>query len=150
MSPSGVEINFGAIERLFADPDGPVGQIIEEKTIEVETVAKGLLAIPGSGKTYLAGVITFKSGGKIYSNFDTGGSLPHQASAPGAPPAMETGKLLGSVGHRIGTDGTVYGIVGTPEMYGRYLELGTHREDGTVGLLPRPWLRPALYIVLPS
>lgn len=144
-------IHLGAIQALFADQAGPVGRIIERKTVEVEAVAKAYLGLPGSGKTYQPGVLTFRSGAKIYSNYDEGGTASdHQASAPGAPPTVVTGDLRASVGHKIGSEATVYGIVGTPDIVGLFMELGTHREDGSIGVAPRPWLRPALYTVIPA
>lgn len=58
----------------------------------------------------------------------------HRASAPGEPPATDTGRLVGSIFARLFRD---YAEVGTNVKYGAYLEAGTGR------ILPRPWLRPA-------
>lgn len=58
-------------------------------------------------------------------------------SQPGQPPHRVTGRLASSVGHLIEPDGLA-GIVGTNVVYGRYLELGTHK------MAARPWLRPAV------
>jgi hypothetical protein len=147
---SSVKLNDRNIKAMFADPAGPIARIMEKKAVEVEAVAKALLLLPGSGRMYFPGVLTFASGGKIYSNFSTGGrATSHQASAPGEPPASDTGSLLGSVSHQIKVAETVYARVGTPLAHGLYLERGTHRQDGTVGMLPRPWLVPALHIVVP-
>ena len=147
---SSVELKMGNIEEFFADPIGPIGRIIEEKSIETEAMAKALLMLPGQGRLYLPGVIAFTgSTGKFYTNWATGGrTSAHVASAPAEPPASDTGLLLASIGHRIGTDGTVYGIVGSPSLVAVYMELGTHRVGGEVGNLPRPFLVPALEIVV--
>ena len=141
-----VELYMGNIEAFFADPLGRIGQIIDEKSVETEAVAKALLLLPPAGRTYKPGVIAFTSGGKFYTNWPgwTGGT----ASAPGEPPHSRTGELLGSIGHRVGVGETVYGIVGSPDPVALYMERGTHRRDGTVGVLPRPFLVPALEIVV--
>lgn len=131
------------IERMFADPAGPVGRIIEKKAVEVSAVAKTLLMIPGAGEIYQPGVMTFRRGSRIYSNWASGGrKTTHQASAPGEPPASDSGKLLESVTHDLEVGDTVYANVGSPLFYARYLELGTRY------LLPRPFLVPALHIVV--
>jgi hypothetical protein len=149
-----VELHYDAIEALFADPAGPVGRIIEKKTLEVEAMAKALLLVPGSGRAYMPGVLAFVHGGKFYTNWSTGGrAAAHVASAPGEPPASDTGTLLASVTHAIGVeDGVVTGRVGTSKLYGKYLEEGTMWHDAAPGphILPRPWLVPALRIVVPE
>jgi hypothetical protein len=93
-------------------------------------------------------VLSFISGHKFYSNWATGGTrTAHVASAPGQAPSVETGELLASVSHHIGVSDTVYGIVGSPLLTALFMEKGTHREDGSIGDLPRPFLVPALEIV---
>lgn len=59
----------------------------------------------------------------------------HQASAPGQPPASDTGRLASSIENR--TDG-LEGVVFTRVDYGRYLEFGTRKISA------RPWLLPSL------
>jgi len=73
---------------------------------------------PGTGNEYL------RPGGKI-----------HKASAPGEPPAVDTGRLRSSITHEI--EGTK-GYVGTNVEYALALEIG-------IGMKPRPFLRPALH-----
>lgn len=138
---SNVELHQDAIHALFADPAGPVAQIIEKRAYLVEAAAKELLLIPGSGRMYLPGVLTFRRGGKIYSNYSTGGrAKAHRASAPGEPPASDTGFLLGSIHHKMEVGETVYATIGSDLEYATYLELGTRY------MAPRPFLRPALDI----
>lgn len=66
----------------------------------------------------------------------------HHPSAPGNPPAPDTGNLRNSINYEIQKDEyTVTGIVGTTQKnppYGRFLEYGTSK------MAPRPWLRPAM------
>jgi hypothetical protein len=145
---------MGAIEAMFADPAGPIGQIIEEKTVKVEAYAKVLLDTPGGGSTYSPGIIAFRSGGKFYTNWRTGGRRDaHRASAPGQPPANDPGNpahpgglLSKTLGHKIGVDETVYGVVGSPMFYAHFLEFGT-KGPGR-GTRKRPFLVPALVMVV--
>lgn len=132
-----------AIQAFFRDPTGPVAHIIEQKAYNVETAMKELLLIPGSGGVYYPGVLTFRRGGKIYSNFSTGGrTTEHQASAPGEPPASDYGFLLGSIRHVMKVGDTVYAQIGSDLDYALWLELGTRF------MAPRPFMRPALDIGL--
>lgn len=136
------EIDMAGIQELFADPAGPVGQIIEDKTLKVEGIAKALLLIPGSGRLYTTRFFRGREGrpgqipGKLYSY---GSRPPHRASAPGMPPASDTGQLLASIGHRILVEDTVIGRVYADKVYALYLEHGTRY------MAPRPFLVPALH-----
>lgn len=60
----------------------------------------------------------------------------HRASAPGQPPAADTGRLASSVRWNISGDG-LEAEVGTDVKYGAYLEHGTRNIEA------RPWLFPA-------
>lgn len=64
----------------------------------------------------------------------------HRASAPGEPPAVDTGLLRGSI--QIDPSGLSQSMptirVGTNLVYARPLEYGTFR------MAPRPYMRPAL------
>jgi len=62
-------------------------------------------------------------------------------SAPGEPPAVDTGLLRSSIMHHVVKRmGNVMGFVGITNQvkYGLYLEVGTKNMQ------PRPFLRPAL------
>lgn len=136
-----VELNDEAIDQFFRDREGPIGKIMEHKAQNVENAAKELLLIPGSGGYYGPGVLTFRRDGKIYSNYSTGGRASgHFASAPGEPPASDTGRLLSSIHHKILVENTVFARIGSDVQYAIYLELGTRH------MAPRPFLRPALDI----
>ena len=67
------------------------------------------------------------------------GSRMHQASAPGEPPASDTGRPQGSLGSEVLVRAKeVVGVIFAGTDYARVLELGTPK------LRPRPFLRPAI------
>lgn len=112
-----IRFDDAALAELFSSPDGPVGKALSRVAIKVERRAKQLASTPGTGRRY----------GR------------HRASAPGNPPAPDTGRLRASISREVGKVGTVLvARVGTDVAYGRYLELGTSR------MAARPFLRPAL------
>lgn len=64
-------------------------------------------------------------------------SIEHRASAPGEPPASDTGRLVNSI--RTDYDfGSLRGTVEASTDYAAYLEFGTSR------MAARPYMRPAL------
>jgi HK97 gp10 family phage protein len=130
--------NDAAIEAFFADPEGPIGKIMEQFAIKVETAAKALVLIPGSGRIYTT---TFWRDSK--GRLRRGHARPaHQASSPGEPPASDTGNLLNHITHEVLVEKTVFARVKATVKYAEYLELGTRY------MAPRPFLRPALDIGL--
>lgn len=64
-------------------------------------------------------------------------SVTHQASAPGEPPASDTGRLVGSLRTEYDFD-HLKGTLMASTSYAGYLEFGTQR------MAPRPFMRPAL------
>lgn len=128
MSEDVTLLEDGLFELLNAS-DGPVQQDLRRRALAVEEAQKRLLSLPGTGRIYRRGAIT------------------HQASAPGAPPAVDRGLLRASVSTELGHDEQgAYADVGTTLDYGVWLELG-HRvvvNGRTVGYAePRPWVRPS-------
>lgn len=82
---------------------------------------RSLLSTPGSGRTYVRR-------GKV-----------HVASAPGQPPAVDTGRLRSSYLYAVGSEGGQdFVAIGTSVEYAPHLEFGTSRP-----MAPRPHLRPA-------
>lgn len=66
-------------------------------------------------------------------------SVLHRASAPGEPPAVDTGKYRNSWGWTVVGEGAKAELwVGTGDKRGPWLEYGTSR------MLPRPHLRPVI------
>jgi hypothetical protein len=107
---------------------------LERRAYNVENTVKRLITAGGGGRTYTT--IIRRKNGKLIS---FGHRTPHTASAPGSPPATDTGRLLSSVSHSMGEDGAgQYARIGYGAYYGVYVELGTRY------MAPRPALRPAL------
>lgn len=84
---------------------------------------------------------TIRDQNRTYYTHNT--TKAHHPSAPGNPPAPDTGNLRKSIRFEICDRGksSVYGLVGSTQKeppYGSYLECGTSK------IAPRPWLRPAL------
>ena len=76
-----------------------------------------------------------KGTGRIYRR----GRVLHQASSPGSPPAVDTGRLRASYTWQVGEDiRGVYVEVGTNVVYAPWLEFGTRYMEA------RPHLRPAI------
>lgn len=63
------------------------------------------------------------------------GNVEHQASAPGEPPATDTGTLAGSI-HVVPGDRQAEVVASA--SYAAYLEFGTSK------MAPRPYMRPAV------
>jgi hypothetical protein len=72
----------------------------------------------------------------------TRGGKPHIASAPGEPPAIDTGNLANSISHQM--VGSHTGEVSVGAEYGLVLELGGARME------PRPFAQPAAEKVWPE
>lgn len=111
-----------------------IGRDLERRAYEVESTAKRLVRMQGTGRIYTTRF--FRKHGKLYAY---GRRTPHQASAPGMPPASDTGRLLNSIHHVLGEDGEgQYAHIGSDLDYSLWLELGTRY------MAPRPFLRPSL------
>jgi HK97 gp10 family phage protein len=92
-------------------------RVLRAAALILERAAKLQLSHPGTGRIYRRGTTAI-----------------HQASAPGEPPAVDTGNLRNSVGSEV--LGNVV-RVGAAADYAAGLEFGTDR------VAARPWLRPA-------
>jgi hypothetical protein len=86
--------------------------------IDAEGITKTLLSQPGSGRLY-----------------SRGKTVEHRASAPGEPPAPDTGRLRASVTTEVVRGANeVIGYVAVNTEYAAALELGTEKVK------PRPYL----------
>lgn len=90
---------------------------------------------PRSGRVYTT--LFFMRNGKLYSY---GKRIPHQASAPGEAPAIDTGMLLRSI--KVDADETEAGLftitATSSSSYAAYLEVGTSK------MRARPWMMPTM------
>jgi HK97 gp10 family phage protein len=92
------------------------------------------LSKPGTGRVYTTLFFTYQGNAIPY-----GTRPPHQASAPGEPPAPDTGQLRASYGHNVERElngATV--AIGSGSAYAAYLEFGTSK------VAARPHLRPVI------
>lgn len=100
-----------------------IARAVERAALVAESEMKRSMTGPKSGREYNRG--------------RTRNRRPHRASAPGEPPAVDSGTLLNSISTLPG--GTEFeAVVTVGAEYGAYLEFGTRRMD------PRPYVRPAL------
>lgn len=137
-----VELNEEGLYHLLRSPDGPVARDLERRALNVENAQKLLLSLHGSGRTYDTTFFRDKQGRLRRGR----ARVPHQASAPGEPPATDTGRLRATVSHVVAEDADgLYAEVGSGAnpaipgvQYAVFLELGTRFME------PRPWLRPSL------
>ena len=95
-----------------------------------------------------ASIMTSPRGGRWYTRAATekGQVSTHKrrtkASAPGEPPASDSGTLVEMVAHRIDAD-RMGAEVGAKTEYALYLEEGTKDKLGNVRMAPRPFMQPA-------
>ena len=103
------------LEARMRAATGSDGSVIKVAALELERAIKLVLSHPGTGRTY----------GK------------HQASAPGEPPAVDTGILRNTIGTE-----SLGGVIriGSGQEYAPILEYGS----GLARIAPRPFMRPAL------
>lgn len=111
----------------------------------IDALAKVLGAIEVGGKLGLADVgVEFRNAVvRLLSSAGTGrtyrrGRVFHRASAPGRPPAVDTGKYRASWNYQVGEDSQgPYVDIGTNDKRGPWFEYGTRR------MKPRPHARVA-------
>jgi len=110
-----VEFNMLLANKLAMDA---AERGVRAATLDAEAITKVLLSQPGTGRLY-----------------QRGKTVEHRASAPGHPPAPDTGRLRASVSTEVirGLD-DVTGIVAVNAEYAAHLELGTEK------IKPRPYL----------
>jgi HK97 gp10 family phage protein len=78
-------------------------------------------------------VLDTPKSGRVYHS----GAITHQASAPGEPPATDTGNFVNQITTEFSMS-DVSGVVNFGAKYSAWLEYGTIKME------PRPFARPAL------
>lgn len=105
---SRVDINIALAQKVAMDA---AERGVRAAVLDAEAITKTLLSQPGTGR--------------IYSR---GKNVTHQASAPGEPPAPDTGRLRASVVTEVLRSGwDVVGYVSVNTEYAAKLELGTEK-----------------------
>ena len=110
------------IERLPEEARVEVGRAMRASALALETEMKR--SIQGGPKS-----------GVVYEKYRP--RRTHRASAPGQPPATDTGRLAGSIGHEVDADG-LGATVAANAHYAAPLEFGTLR------MAARPFMGRAL------
>jgi|TARA_R100000482_G_scaffold39441_1_gene13520 HK97 gp10 family phage protein len=104
----------------------------ESKQLLKQAVFKGVADVEKDAK------ISIQRGGKsgfVYQRYNP--RRTHQSSAPGEAPASDTGFLVNSIKRKMDGDG-FGGEIASRAFYSKFLEFGT------VKMLPRPFMFPAL------
>lgn len=116
----------------------------------VKAMKKSALLVERKAKRIMG---TGASSGKKLRRSGTGKNKKyHRPSAPGSPPAVDTGILRSSVASTVNIKGlNLIGMVGSDidhirgaAIAGTDVEYGFYLELGTRNMQARPWLRPAL------
>lgn len=120
-------VEFKGVKRLIKDVEKLSLRASEEIK---DAVSEAALGIQGTARRSMAqggrGIVYRRRG------------IEHKASAPGDPPATDTGRLSSSINITTGFRGGLTAEIGTNVFYAPQLEFGTTR------IAPRPFLFPAL------
>lgn len=116
---TGPLVKPGALRKLGQDIEAKLQDEAARAAIETANNARTAVSKPGQGQVY-----------EKYIPRRT-----HRASAPGQPPATDTGRLIASI--QTAKAGTGW-IVGSRVRYSLFLEFGTRTMS------ERPFFRPAL------
>ncbi len=163
----GIDKVIKGLEKAGADVRKASEDAIWESGAFLERKLKRKLNAQGSGRAYLSSMAGKRG---IFSG-DAGSKKErynyHIASAPGQPPAKDTGRLMSSITHNTtykgsdssdgiklphpgGSSDRIKGYVGTNVIYGYFLEVGAmiwpygNKKIGKRRLLPRPWFRSTI------
>lgn len=120
--------------KLKASMRSATHAVVAKTVFDIEAGIKNRLAQPGTGKIYGATGPVSKPGKKRRKR--------HQASAPGEPPATDTGTLANSTQGKMLSE--TEGEVRVTAEYGPML------EHGTTFIAPRPFFAPSVEDVRPG
>lgn len=95
-------------------------------------------------RTHAIRLIQQPGSGRVYTRAPgSNRSREHQASAPGEPPATDTGILAGAMYVQRARGTKLSAEVGPADK----VQYGKHLEYGTRNMAPRPFLKPAFDVV---
>lgn len=120
-----VQIDMRRLQEIERRAGSIAADIAQALAFYVEGKAKAAMGTGAAGRTY-----TRKSAG--------GQARVHTASAPGSPPAIDTGALRASI-HTERVNNSTF-LVSDGVKYGAALEFGYPRRN----LAARPFMRPAI------
>lgn len=113
-------------KRMVTNPEKHLKGLVQRSTTIVEGTAKQSIASGNkTGRTYMKGGVS------------------HTASAPGEPPATDTGKLVEGITSKVRSEGTK--VIG--EIIANSFNITPYAKDlefGTKNMRPRPYMQPAL------
>ena len=119
-----------------------VGSVeIQANLNKISTAAKQLIShavFKGVADVEKEAKMSIQRGGKsgiVYQRYSP--KRTHRSSAPGEPPASDTGYLVNNIKRRMDSD-KLGGEVRSRADYSKYLEYGTSK------MMPRPYMFPAL------
>lgn len=125
-----ISIDIKGLPELVTKLDETVPDLVRRITFGVEGRAKVLIQTsPALGRTYRRQAIK-KKGAVV-------GYMFHRASAPGDPPATDTGFLVNSIQAELNGPGDI-GTIEVGALYGAFLEVGTG------DMAARPFMVPAI------
>ncbi len=104
-----------ALRRLGEEVRDEAANVVTRTALRMQRKVQESIREPGLGRVY--------------------GRRGHRASAPGQPPASDTGRLLSSI--RFGQPSPLTATVGSDLVYAKYLEYGTRH------MAARPFFGPA-------
>lgn len=133
---------MAGIRRAKAEYERRARKAINLGVMLFEREVKKELSKPGTGRARRSGRRGHRGGIRILSS-------RNRASAPGQPPAVDTGRLRSSIAHLVERELLAWvGQVGTDVKYGAYLEFGTTRMAARPFMLTTlERIRPQLLII---
>lgn len=117
-----------------AEISDAASRLIRKITLDVEgTIKRSMASGSKSGKQYARGKARTKTGKPVKRR------RYHRASAPGEPPAVDTGNLINSIRSQFPTK--LKGVLNIGAAYASFLEFGTRKMKA------RPYVLPAIVSV---
>lgn len=113
-----------ALKRASEDAKAAAAKAVTGTALELQGFVKKSISKRGTGVTYRRG------------------NIEHTASAPGMPPATDTGRLLNSI--EFDQLDRLTATVGSKLAY------AAHLEYGTISMNERPFFRPAIDAIRPK